>query len=335
MAPTKEPRKAPPVPAAEIDTTALDELTGLAREQSVIAERLAQLEARRESVSAVVFERVAGDYSNRHAELVQSAEPLRQRAHRAYQGLRAQLATVAATLEALGYDREEAELRHTLGELELAAYEARTAELAAASATAEGERETLEALQARFRMAFVDPDELDRPLAETAPAAPAPAVPRPEETGVLLPEVTGVLDTERLPLSGETAILPQELLARMAGLGSPVAAAQRGPEATFILRRARLSVEGRDRKNEDFELFVTPFSFGRAPGNDVRSEDLRLARKHAEILATPAGYELADLGSESGTFVNDQRVERRLLAAGDRIRIADLVAVFHGPTGTG
>lgn len=47
---------------------------------------------------------------------------------------------------------------------------------------------------------------------------------------------------------------------------------------------------------------------GRVPDNDLVLTDLNVSRHHAELRRNPDGsFELADLGSHGGTFVNGQR----------------------------
>lgn len=48
-------------------------------------------------------------------------------------------------------------------------------------------------------------------------------------------------------------------------------------------------------------------------------EDTALSRDHFKIDTDREGCELRDLGSTNGTFVNDERVERAVLATGDKI----------------
>ncbi|WP_030196250.1 ATP transporter ATP-binding protein/permease, partial [Streptomyces sp. NRRL S-87] len=48
---------------------------------------------------------------------------------------------------------------------------------------------------------------------------------------------------------------------------------------------------------------------GRAPDNDIVIDDLIVSRRHAELRALPDGrYEIADLGSHNGVFLNGTRV---------------------------
>lgn len=72
-------------------------------------------------------------------------------------------------------------------------------------------------------------------------------------------------------------------------------------------------------------------TLGSAPGNTIVVPDPAVARKHVGIRRDPGvlAYELADLGSESGVYVNGQRLAKRLLVPGDIIRIGNSEMVFH------
>ena len=62
---------------------------------------------------------------------------------------------------------------------------------------------------------------------------------------------------------------------------------------------------------------------GRAPDNDIVLTDLLVSRNHAELRRTDAGFEVVDLGTRNGTFVNGRRVTHAVL------RPADLVSAGH------
>ncbi|HEY5058391.1 MAG TPA: ATP-binding cassette domain-containing protein [Gaiellaceae bacterium] len=64
-------------------------------------------------------------------------------------------------------------------------------------------------------------------------------------------------------------------------------------------------------------------TIGRAPENDVVVDDMLVSRQHAELHGDPVdGYELVDLGSHNGTFVNGERIRGKA-----RIEQLDVVAV--------
>jgi sigma-B regulation protein RsbU (phosphoserine phosphatase) len=68
---------------------------------------------------------------------------------------------------------------------------------------------------------------------------------------------------------------------------------------------------------------------GRARECDIILPDVLLSRRHAEIIRTPEGWAVLDLGSMNGTRLNGVRLEgERLLRDGDTISLADWNLVF-------
>jgi ABC-type multidrug transport system ATPase subunit/pSer/pThr/pTyr-binding forkhead associated (FHA) protein len=65
----------------------------------------------------------------------------------------------------------------------------------------------------------------------------------------------------------------------------------------------------------------TRITIGRLPDNDVVLDDLLVSRRHAELRRTVRGWELTDLGSGNGTFVNGRRVGTGPVTAEDIIGI--------------
>ncbi|MCQ4080022.1 FHA domain-containing protein [Streptomyces sp. RB6PN25] len=63
---------------------------------------------------------------------------------------------------------------------------------------------------------------------------------------------------------------------------------------------------------------------GRSHDNDLAVDDLLVSRNHAELRARPdGGYEVVDLGSHNGTYLNGQPVFRA------RVRPGDIVGIGH------
>jgi ABC transport system ATP-binding/permease protein len=61
---------------------------------------------------------------------------------------------------------------------------------------------------------------------------------------------------------------------------------------------------------------------GRVPDNDIVLPDLDVSRHHAELRKSPAGtYEIVDLGSHNGTFVNGRRVSSAVISEDDIVSI--------------
>jgi hypothetical protein len=78
-----------------------------------------------------------------------------------------------------------------------------------------------------------------------------------------------------------------------------------------------------------FQLTQDVTTLGQAAGSSIVLVDPTVAKKHVGIRRDPSGYELADLGSEGGVLVNGHRVAKRMLAAGDVIRIGTSEMVFR------
>ena len=65
-----------------------------------------------------------------------------------------------------------------------------------------------------------------------------------------------------------------------------------------------------------------PCASAGSPDNDLVLADLNVSRHHAELRKSPIGtYEIVDLGSHNGTFVNGQRVTNQLLTEPDLVSI--------------
>ncbi len=70
-------------------------------------------------------------------------------------------------------------------------------------------------------------------------------------------------------------------------------------------------------------------TIGSVAGNTVLLTDTGVSRKHVGIKRVDGGYELADLGSTNGVYVNGEKVARRKLEVGDVIRVGTTEMVFR------
>jgi hypothetical protein len=64
---------------------------------------------------------------------------------------------------------------------------------------------------------------------------------------------------------------------------------------------------------------------GRHPESDIFLNDVTVSRQHCRFVITEEGLTLEDSGSTNGTYVNDARVDKATLEAGDEV----LVGRFH------
>ena len=87
------------------------------------------------------------------------------------------------------------------------------------------------------------------------------------------------------------------------------------PEATFRLKSGAVK------------------TVGRAPRADFILDVALVSRLHCRLTAAGDQLEVLDLKSTNGTYVNDQRVEKAKLAAGDRLRIGRVEMTVHMANG--
>jgi Nif-specific regulatory protein len=80
-------------------------------------------------------------------------------------------------------------------------------------------------------------------------------------------------------------------------------------------------------KGAIFRFLKEEVSVGRLASNQLCVGDPSISRQHCLILPHYDGFQIRDLGSNNGTFVNGDRVGECVLADGDKIRIGD--TVFH------
>ena len=68
---------------------------------------------------------------------------------------------------------------------------------------------------------------------------------------------------------------------------------------------------------------------GRAPRADFVLDAALVSRLHCRLTNNGDYVEVVDLSSTNGTFVNDKRVDKAQLAAGDRLRIGRVELVVE------
>ena len=77
-----------------------------------------------------------------------------------------------------------------------------------------------------------------------------------------------------------------------------------------------------------FQLDKEVVSAGRHPQSDIFLDDVTVSRRHAEFRRTGEGYEVSDVGSLNGTYVNREPIESSGLSNGDEVQIGKFRLVF-------
>lgn len=68
---------------------------------------------------------------------------------------------------------------------------------------------------------------------------------------------------------------------------------------------------------------------GRHPDADIFLDDVTVSRRHAEFRRNGTGFEVVDLGSMNGTYVDGNRVESQILVSGLEVMIGKFRLTFY------
>lgn len=69
-------------------------------------------------------------------------------------------------------------------------------------------------------------------------------------------------------------------------------------------------------------------SAGRHPGSDIFLDDVTVSRRHAEFRLDNGGFQVVDVASLNGIYVNREPVESAVLANGDEVQIGKFRLLF-------
>ena len=81
----------------------------------------------------------------------------------------------------------------------------------------------------------------------------------------------------------------------------------------------RLKWKSADGKTQEYLIAAPEVVIGRGTAVDLLLPSLHVSRRHARLFSENGGYEIEDLESRYGTFLNGERVSRSFIRHGDRI----------------
>ena len=156
-----------------------------------------------------------------------------------------------------------------------------------------------------------------------------------EDTGSTNGTFVGTQKVQKITLDGETTVRlghPADGPELSCSTGAPprphtviaakpvvAAAAAAAPAAPVMAAGA--STASRREPSVIRRLPTKVLRIGRAPDNDIVVSDLSVSRYHAELRRTANAYQIVDLDSYNGTFVNGQQVGSAPLTEGDIVGI--------------
>jgi hypothetical protein len=77
-----------------------------------------------------------------------------------------------------------------------------------------------------------------------------------------------------------------------------------------------------------FVLESESTTLGRHPDSDIFLDDVTVSRRHAAIHRSPEGYEVSDVGSLNGTYVDRERVETAKMHDMHELQVGRFVLTF-------
>ena len=87
-------------------------------------------------------------------------------------------------------------------------------------------------------------------------------------------------------------------------------------------------IKGADQ-GKRFELKAKVVGLGRDNSNVIRLHDNEVSRRHAEVRRVDDTFQIVDLNSANGTFLNDSTVEQVPIRSGDQLRLGQTVLIFQ------
>jgi pSer/pThr/pTyr-binding forkhead associated (FHA) protein len=81
-------------------------------------------------------------------------------------------------------------------------------------------------------------------------------------------------------------------------------------------------------KGESYILLGNRIVIGRSDKADIRLNDTKASREHAEVTKVGPNWVATDLGSQNGVIVNDKKISQHPLAEGDKLIVGQTVFKF-------
>ena len=84
--------------------------------------------------------------------------------------------------------------------------------------------------------------------------------------------------------------------------------------------------------SQEFEITRPNIVIGRSPQSNILISDTEISRIHAQIVNTPHGFFIADMGSTNGTFLNGQAIKPKQmieLKSNDQVNLGQLDFLFQ------
>ena len=151
--------------------------------------------------------------------------------------------------------------------------------------------------------------------------------------GVPAEELKAIVEAQgapslRMPSAAPATARPVQRAPARPPQSAPATTAPRGAGST---QGARLvAVDRIDPVPAEYSLMKDEITIGRGETNDVVIPHASVSRQHARLMRRDGGFELMDLNSTNGSYVDDRQIHgSALLTAGSQVRLGDIRFVLR------
>lgn len=112
-------------------------------------------------------------------------------------------------------------------------------------------------------------------------------------------------------------------------LDQPVRSSLSIPSVEQPVVQASMEVIRGPQTGVRFRISDKPLKIGRDPNSDIFLNDMTVSREHALIAPVGNCFQISDLNSFNGVWVDNKSVSKHLLAEGDIVQIGSFCLLFH------
>jgi len=149
--------------------------------------------------------------------------------------------------------------------------------------------------------------------------------------GLPADELKAIVEAQGAPSIRMSAPPPAARPVQRAPSRPPQSSPITAPRGAGSTQGARLvAVDRIDPVPAEYTLMKDEISIGRGENNDVVIPHASVSRQHARLMRRDGGFELMDLNSTNGSYVDDRQIHgSAFLSAGSRLRLGDIRFVLQ------
>jgi len=121
----------------------------------------------------------------------------------------------------------------------------------------------------------------------------------------------------------------REAAAQLSAVDTDISAEEQEAIAALPSGSALLIVRRGPNTGARFLLDTDVTTVGRHPDADIFLDDVTVSRRHAEFVRTGGAFQVRDLGSLNGTYIDGVRIDSALLSDGAEVQVGKFRLTFY------